>query len=56
MKINQEPNGLYVRPRVKVTGISTGTHILQSSVHGTPGVNAYKKGSESSYGFGNEDE
>ncbi len=55
MKTIQESTERYVPPKAKVVKISTRAHILQSSIGGTPGLNDYEKGSDSAYGFGDDE-
>ena len=52
---NTGDNIRYKSPQVKVVNIATRNHILQSSLYGSPGVTDYEDGSNSNYGFGDED-
>ena len=46
----------YTSPQVKVIEIVSSRSILQSSLGGTPSNNPWGSGSESAYGFGDDDE
>ena len=46
----------YIAPLTKVIRISTRTQILNTSLDGNPSVNDYRGGSDSYYGFGDDDE
>lgn len=54
-RINSGDNIRYICPQMKVFRVSTRTHILQASIGGTPGINDYENGSESNFGFGDND-
>ena len=53
---NQVNNIRYICPQMKVFMVSTRTQILNGSIDGNPSVNELDKGSESYYGFGDNDE
>ena len=53
---NNNGSGLHYRsPEVRVVRISTSAQILQSSLFGSTNSNPWNNGSESYYGFGDED-
>ena len=45
----------YIAPLTKVILISTRTQILNTSLDGNPSINGYRDGSDSYYGFGDDE-
>ena len=52
---NVRDNIRYISPQINVLRISTRTHILNTSLDGNPSINGYRDGSDSYYGFGDDE-